>query len=92
MKHLLWFTDLQNFEPDDETSPKLTEKLLDVKDLKLVRRIEKEGVFGFIGIQELNPIVFDYVQPSIIAFPTWLVEAGFSVVAIFLASRGQNWM
>ncbi|OAF68379.1 hypothetical protein A3Q56_03884 [Intoshia linei] len=68
------------------------EKLLDLKEnLKLVRRIEKEGVFGFSGIQELNPIVFDNVQPSIIAFPTtWLVEAGFSaVVDIFSKKRSK---
>ncbi|OAF64401.1 hypothetical protein A3Q56_07910 [Intoshia linei] len=43
------------------------------EDLKLVRRIEKEGVFGFMRIQESNLIMFDNVQPSIIAFPTtWL--------------------
>ncbi|OAF67125.1 hypothetical protein A3Q56_05151 [Intoshia linei] len=52
-----------------------------------MRRIEKKGVFKFMGIEESNPIMFDNVQPSIIAFPiTWLVEAG------FLAIRGQNWM
>ncbi|OAF68112.1 hypothetical protein A3Q56_04160 [Intoshia linei] len=83
---------LQNFEPNDETSPELTEKLLDLKeDLKLVRRIEKEGVFGFMGIQESNLIVFDNVQSSIIAFPTtWLVETGFSaVVDIFSKKRSK---
>ncbi|OAF69434.1 hypothetical protein A3Q56_02818 [Intoshia linei] len=44
-----------------------------------------------MGIQELNPIVFDNVQPSIIAFPTtWLVEAGFSaVVDIFSKKRSK---
>ncbi|OAF63567.1 hypothetical protein A3Q56_08724, partial [Intoshia linei] len=39
--------------PDDETSPELTEKFLDLKEnFKLVRRIEKEGEFGFMAIQE----------------------------------------
>ncbi|OAF65474.1 hypothetical protein A3Q56_06815, partial [Intoshia linei] len=44
-----------------------------------------------MGIQELNPIVFDNVQPSIIAFPTtWLVEAGFlAVVDIFSKKRSK---
>ncbi|OAF68928.1 hypothetical protein A3Q56_03301 [Intoshia linei] len=62
-----------------------------LKDLKLVRRIEKKGVFGFMGIQESNPIVFDNVQPSIIAFlTTWLVEARFSVVVdIFSKTRSK---
>ncbi|OAF67855.1 hypothetical protein A3Q56_04404 [Intoshia linei] len=44
-----------------------------------------------MGIQESNPIVFDYVQPSIIAFPTtWLVQAGFSaLVDIFSKKRSE---
>ncbi|OAF70426.1 hypothetical protein A3Q56_01837 [Intoshia linei] len=44
-----------------------------------------------MGIQELNPIVFDNVQPSIIAFPTtWLVEAGYSaMVNIFSKKRSK---
>ncbi|OAF71938.1 hypothetical protein A3Q56_00296 [Intoshia linei] len=86
------FFDLQNFKPDDETRSELTEKLLDLKeDLKLVRRIKKEDVFEFMEIQESNPIVFDYVQISIIAFPTtWLVETGFSaVVDIFSKKRSK---
>ncbi|OAF66289.1 hypothetical protein A3Q56_05989 [Intoshia linei] len=59
----LWFTDLQNFEPDDETSPELTEKLLNLKEyLKLVRRIKKESVFEFMEIQKSNPIVFMFNQ------------------------------
>ncbi|OAF63907.1 hypothetical protein A3Q56_08389 [Intoshia linei] len=79
MKHPLWFTNFQNFEPDNETN------------LKLVRRIEKKGVFGFIGIQESNPIVLDYVQPNIIAFSkTWLVEAGLSAVVDIFIKRDQN--
>ncbi|OAF64879.1 hypothetical protein A3Q56_07412, partial [Intoshia linei] len=78
----LWFTDVQNFEPDDETSPELTEKLLDLI------RIEKKGVFGYMGIQESNPIVFDNVQPSVIDFPTtWLVEVGFSAVVDIFSKR-----
>ncbi|OAF67195.1 hypothetical protein A3Q56_05078 [Intoshia linei] len=56
-----------------------------------LRRIEKEGVFGFMGIQELNPIVFDNVQPSIIAFPTtWLVKAGFSAVVNIYSKKRLN--
>ncbi|OAF66333.1 hypothetical protein A3Q56_05953 [Intoshia linei] len=44
-----------------------------------------------MGIQESNPIVFDNVQPSIIAFPTiWIVKAGFSaVVNIFSKKRSK---
>ncbi|OAF69932.1 hypothetical protein A3Q56_02291 [Intoshia linei] len=43
-----------------------------------------------MGIQELNPIVFDNVQPSIIAFPTtWLVNAGFSAVVDIFSKRSK---
>ncbi|OAF68552.1 hypothetical protein A3Q56_03704 [Intoshia linei] len=44
-----------------------------------------------MGIQELNPIVFDYVQLIIIAFTTtWLIEAQFSaVVDIFSKKRSK---
>ncbi|OAF66724.1 hypothetical protein A3Q56_05544 [Intoshia linei] len=41
-----------------------------------------------MGIQESNPIVFDNVQSSIIAFPiTWLVEAVFSAVVDIFSKK-----
>ncbi|OAF68813.1 Mutated in multiple advanced cancers 1 [Intoshia linei] len=41
-----------------------------------------------MGIQESNIILFDNVQPSIIALPTtWLVEAGFSAVVVIFSKK-----
>ena len=88
-----WFIDLANFEPDDGINPELAENLLDLKeDSKLVRSVEKEGVFGYIEVMESNPIVFKSVESSIIALPTtWLVEAGFSAVLdVFSKKRSKN--
>ena len=81
MDYPLWFVDLENYEPGDE-STELAETLLDLKeDVKLRGRINKEGVFAYILIKNLHPNVFRQVEASIIAFPTtWMVESAFSAV------------
>ena len=77
----LWFVDLENYEPEDE-STELAETLLDLKeDVKLRGRVNKEGVFAYILIKNLHPNVFQQVAASIIAFPTtWMVESVFSAI------------
>ena len=81
MDYPLWFVDLENNEPGDE-STELVETLLDLKeDVKLRGRVNKEGVFAYISIKDLHPNVFQQVEASIIAFPTtWMVESAFSAV------------
>ena len=88
----LWFQDLANFEPEDTMEPEVVQELLDLKEnSKLSRRVQDEGVFGYIEIKSTNPQIYDLVEPSILSFPTtWLVEAGFSAVAdIFTKKRNK---
>ena len=81
MDYSLWFVDLENYEPGDE-STELAETLLDLKeDVKLSGRVNKEVVFAYILIKDLQPNVFQQVEASIIVFPsTWVVESAFSTV------------
>ena len=91
MDYPLWFVDLENYEPGDE-STELAETLLDLKeDVKLRGRDNKEGVFAYILIKDLHPNVFRQVEASIIAFPTtWMVESAFSaVVYVFRKKRNK---
>ena len=62
MDYPLWFVDLENYEPGDE-STELAKPLLGLKrdlkeDVKLRGRVNKEGVFAYILIKDLHPIVF----------------------------------
>ena len=87
----LWFVDLENYEPEDE-STELGETLLDLKeDVKLRGRVNKEGVFAYILIKNLHPNVFQQVAASIIAFPTtWMVESVFSAILdVFSKKRNK---
>ena len=53
MDYPLWFVDLENYEPGDENI-ELVELLLDVKEnMKLRRRVDKEGVFTYISIKRM---------------------------------------
>jgi len=91
MDYPLWFVDLENYEPGDE-STELAETLLDLKeDVKLRGRVNKEGVFAYISIKDLHPNVFQQVEASIIAFPTtWMVESAFSAVLdVFSKKRNK---
>ena len=74
MDYPLWFVELENFEPGDE-STESAETLLDLKeDMKPSGRVNKEGVFAYILIKDLYPNVFRQAEASIIAFPTpWMV-------------------
>eukprot|EP00106_Octopus_bimaculoides_P009738 XP_014777180.1 PREDICTED: uncharacterized protein LOC106874090 [Octopus bimaculoides] len=89
MDYPLWFVDLENYEPGDENS-ELAE-MLDLKEnMKLRRRVEKEGVVAFISMKESHPNIFRHVEASIISFPTtWMVESAFSAVVDIL-SRERN--
>ena len=61
MDYPLWFVDLKNYEPGDE-STKLAKRLLDLKeDVKLKERVNKEGVFAYILIKDSHPNVFQPV-------------------------------
>ena len=87
----LWFVDLENYEPGDE-STELAETLLNLKeDVKLRGRVSKEGVIAYILIKNLHPNVFQQVEASIIAFPTtWMVESAFSAVLdVFSKKRNK---
>ena len=92
MDYPLWFVDLENYEPGDE-STELVETLLDLKeDVKLRGRVNKEGVFAYISIKGLHPNVFQQVEASIIAFPTnWMVESAFSAVLDVFSKKKTNW-
>ena len=92
MDYPLWFVDLKNYEPGDE-STELVETLLDLKeDVKLRGRVNKEGVFAYISIKDLHPNVFQQVKASIIAFPTtWMVESAFSAVLDVFSKKKTNW-
>ena len=92
MDYPLWFVDLENYEPGNE-STELAETLLDLKeDVKLRGRVNKEGVFAYILIKDLRPNVFRQVEASIIAFPTtWMVESAFSaLVDVFSKKRNKS--
>ena len=70
MDYPLWFVDLENYEPGDE-STKMAETLLDIKEeVKLSGRVNKERVFAYILIKDSHPNVFQQVEANIIAFPT----------------------
>ena len=88
-----WFIDLANFEPDDGINPELAENLLDLKeDSKLVRRVEKEGVFGYIEVMESNPIVFKSVESSIMHFlQHGLWRQDFQQYWMFSQRKEVNW-
>ena len=91
MNYPLWFVELENYEPGDE-SIESAETLLDLKeDVKLRGRVNKEGVFAYILIKNLHLNVFRQVEASIIAFPTtWMVEFAFSaVVDVFSKKRNK---
>ncbi|XP_029634910.1 uncharacterized protein LOC115210449 [Octopus sinensis] len=88
MDYPLWFVDQQNHEPGDENF-ELAEMLLDLKEnMKLRRRVAKEGVFAYISIKESYPNIFRHVEASIISFPTtWMVESAFSAVVDNLSKK-----
>ena len=70
MDYPLWFVELENYEPGDE-STESAETLLDSKkDVKLRGRVNMEGVSAYILIKDLHRNVFRQVEASIIAFPT----------------------
>ena len=81
MDYPLWFVYLENYEPGDE-DVELVEILLDLKEnVKLRRRVDKEGVLACILIKNSHPDVFLHVEASIISLPTtWMVESGFSAI------------
>ncbi|XP_014781353.1 SCAN domain-containing protein 3 [Octopus bimaculoides] len=89
MDYPLWFVDLENYELGDENFA--LAEMLDLKDnMKLRRRVEKEGVFAYISIKESHPNIFRYVEANIIFFPTtWMVESAFSAVVDIL-NRKRN--
>jgi hypothetical protein len=69
--YLLWFQDLANFEPEENMEPEVVQELLELKEnTKLSRRIQNDGVFGYIEIKFTNPQIYDLIEPSIISFPT----------------------
>ena len=91
MDYPLWFVELENYEPGDE-STESAETLLDLKeDMKLRGRVNKEGVFAYILVKDLHPNIFRQVEASIIAFRTpWMVESAFSaVVDVFSKKRNK---
>ena len=68
MNYPFWVVDLENYEPGDE-STELVKSLLDLTDdVKLKERVNKEGVFAYILIKDLQPNIFQQVEASIIAF------------------------
>ncbi|XP_052824628.1 uncharacterized protein LOC128248113 [Octopus bimaculoides] len=91
MDYPIWYVDLENYEPRDENF-ELAEMLLDLKEnMKLRRRVEKEGVFAYILIKESHPNIFRHVEASIISFPTiWMVESAFSAVVDILSRKGNK--
>ena len=95
MDYPLWFVDLENYKPGDE-STELAETLFDLKkDVKLRGRVNKEWVFAYISMKDLHPNVFQQVEASIPyymdAFPiTWMVESAFSAVLdVFSKKRNK---
>ena len=74
MDYPLWFEDLENYEPGDENT-EFAEMRLDLKEnVKLRRRVDKEGVFTDILIKDSHPNIFKHVEASIISFPTtWMM-------------------
>ena len=92
MDYPLWFVDLENYEPGDE-STELAETLLDLKeDVKLRGRVNKEGVFAYISIKDLHPNVFQQVEASIIAFLLhgwWNLR--FQLYWMFPVKKETNW-
>ena len=91
MDYPLWFVELENYEPGDE-STESAETLLDLKeDMKLRGRVNKEGVFAYILVKDLHPNVFRQVEASIIAFPTpWMVKSSFSAVVDVFSRKGNK--
>ena len=52
MDSTLWFVDLRNYEQGDE-NVELVEMLLDLNEnVKLRRRVDKEGVFAYISTKD----------------------------------------
>ena len=53
-----WFIDLENYEPGDENF-ELVEMLIDLNEnVKLRKRVDKEGVFAYISLKESHPNIF----------------------------------
>ena len=90
MDYPLRFVYLENYEQEDE-NVELVEMLLDLKEnVKLRRRVDKEGVFTYISTKDSYPKYFLTCRASIISFPTtWMVESGFSAV-VDVFSRKRN--
>ena len=84
MDYPLWFVDLENYEPGDEND-ELAERQLDLKEnVKLRRRVDKEGVVAYILIKDSHLNAFQLVEASINSFPaTWMVESGFQLFWMF---------
>ena len=58
MEYSLWFVDLENYEQGDENI-QLVEMLFDLKEnVKLRRRVNKEGVFADISIKDSHTNIF----------------------------------
>ena len=56
--------------------------LMDLKEnVKLRRRVDKQGVFTYISIKDSHSNIFRNVEASIFYFPTsWMVASGCSAV------------
>lgn len=79
----VWYGDLRRFDYNTSNlDSKLVEELIDLREnTQLLDSIDKNGISGFIEIQETNPKIYELIDPIIISFPiTWLVEARFSAV------------
>ena len=66
--------------------------LLDLKEnMKLRRRVDKEGVFADILIKDSHRHIFRHVEASIVSFYTrWMVESGFSAVVDVFKKKNRS--
>ena len=61
MDYPLWFVDLENYEPGDE-SVEMIGMFLDLKvNVKLRRRVDKDGVLVYISINDSHPNISKHV-------------------------------
>ena len=66
-----WFVDVKIYEPG-EGDVELVEMLLDMKvNMKQRRRVDKEGVFAYISINDSHTNIYKHVEAGIISFPTF---------------------
>ena len=87
----LWFVELEYYEPVDENVV-IVEMLMNMKEnVKLGRRVDKEGGFAHMSIKDSHPNIFTHVAARIISFPSkWMVKSGLSaVVDVFSRKRDK---